>query len=325
MNVHQTRETAASNDLTAQVKRIAIELGADAVNAAATDRWVSPDYDQTSVHVYPHSGYLPTEILPSAKSFIMVAVRHLDGVLDTSVTPCKTTAVQGNFGYVYLNRQLHDITFGIAKWLENKMGYRSVPLGYNIGSRYDHKADEDDSVFGPAYGLFNMKRAAVLAGLGRKARNGLVASPEFGTKMRLGGVITAAPLVSDLLLEGDPCPKGCNICNNVCPTDAITPDGKVDHLRCFSDAGSQGKSYKELQTQFKKRYPPDVDGVDYRDNDFLAMDGRSHRFCRIACVAFCPLGERRMPDVVRRAKEFEAVAPKVELRDFPPGRWSTPE
>jgi epoxyqueuosine reductase QueG len=321
MNMRETLENAAGNNLTSQIKRKALEMGADLVKAAASDRWVSPiDYDETKVPVYPHRGYLPTEILPSARSFIVVAVRHLDGVLDTTVTACKTTGVQGNFGYVYLNRRLNDITFGIAKWLEDELGYRSVPLGYNIGSRYDHRADDDDTIIGPAYGLFSMKRAAVLAGLGRKARNGLVASPEFGTRMRLGGVITAAPMSSDPVLEGDPCPAACNICVNVCPTDAITRDGKVDHLRCYSDAGSQGTSYKELQAQFKKRYPPDVDGVDYRDNDFLAMDGRSNRFCRIACVAFCPLGERRMPDVVRRVNDFASVAPKVDLRGFPPRR-----
>jgi len=320
MNMRETLRGAAGTDLTARIKSKALELGADLVNTAAVERWVSADYDETKAHVYPHTGYLPTEILPSARSVIMIAVRQLDGVMDTSVTACKTTAVQGNFGYVYLNRKLSDVTFKIAQWLEDEFDYRSVPLGYNIGSRYDHRADVDTTIIGPAYGLFNMKRAAVLAGLGRKARNGVVASPEFGTRMRLGGVITAAPVTSDPVLEGDPCPVGCNICMKVCPTDAISPDGKVDHLRCFADAGSQGKTYKDIQTQFKKRYPPDVEGVDYRENDYLAMDGRSLRLCKVSCVAFCPLGERRMPDVVRRVKDFASILPKVELQDFPSGR-----
>jgi epoxyqueuosine reductase QueG len=126
MNVHQAVKSAVGNDLTSQVKRKALEFGADLVNTASTDRWVSPDYDETKVIVYPHSGYLPTEVLPSAKSFIMIAVRHLDGVLDTTVTGCKTAAVQGNFGYVYLNRKLSDVTFKIAQWLEDEFNYRSV-------------------------------------------------------------------------------------------------------------------------------------------------------------------------------------------------------
>lgn len=317
----QNAEVETTGNLALDVKRKASQLGADIVKAAPVDRWTAPvDFDETKVRVYPHSGYLPTELLPSARSFIVVAVRILDGVLDTTTTGCKTTSVQGNFGYVYLNRRLHDITHGLAKWLEEEGGYRSLPLGYNIGARYNHKADQDHTIIGPAYGLFNMKRAAVLAGLGRKARNGLVASPEFGTKMRLGCVITAAPLLSDPPLEGEPCPPRCDICARVCPTQALTPDGKVDHFRCFSDVGRLGFNYTKLKEEFKKRYPADLPGIDYTGNDYLAMDGAGNRMCKIACVALCPLGERRMPDIVRRVNTFGTVVPRVDLKDFPLGR-----
>jgi epoxyqueuosine reductase QueG len=305
------------DDLTATLKQKARALGADLVAMASVERWGSPPpFDPAKVLVYPHSGYRPQELMPSARSFIMVAVRLLDGVVDTATTACKTTGVQGNFGYVYLNRRLHDITFGLARWLEDEAGYRSVPLGYNIGSRYDSRADDDPSILGPAQGLFSMKRAAVLAGLGRKARNGLVASTELGTRMRLGCVLTAAPVSSDPLLEGDPCPHGCDVCVRACATGALTREGRVNHLKCFSDAGRRGTHYEELKAEFKKRYPPDAPGVDYTVNDFLAIDGGDNRMCRIACVALCPLG-RRLPDVVKRLKNFEEVVARVELRGFP--------
>lgn len=314
----ETSPRLKEHELTATLKQKARTLGADLVSAASVERWSTPPpFDAARVLAYPHTGYRPEELLPSARSFVMVAVRLLDGVVDTATTRCETTGVQGNFGYVYLNRQLHDVTFGLAKWLEDELGYRSVPLGYNIGSRYDTKADEDHSIIGPAQGLFSMKRAAVLAGLGRKARNGLVASPQFGTRMRLGCVLTAAPLASDPLLEGDPCPSGCDICARVCATDALTPEGRVNHLKCFSDAGRRGTHYEELKIEFKKRYPPAASGVDYTLNDFLSIDGGDNRMCRIACVAMCPLGTRRLPDVVKRVKDFDEVVGKVELRGFP--------
>lgn len=315
--MRQEGSTLTTRRLTSQLKRQAQELGADLVKAGPVERWGDPPpFDATKVRVYPHSGYLPTEVMPSARSFIVVAVRLLDGVVDHTTTPCETTTVQGNFGYVYLNRRLNDITFGLAGWLEDR-GYRSVPLGYNIGGRYNHLADEDESIIGPAYGVFSMKRAAVLAGLGRKARNGLVASPELGTRMRLGAVLTAAELEADPLLEGDPCLPECDICARVCPTDAISRDGRVSHLRCYSDAGRRGTSFEEIRAEFKKRYPPDLPGVDYTANDFMAIDGNSHRFCKIACQALCPLGEHWLPDVVRRAKRFQQVVPKAELHGFP--------
>ena len=300
-----------------RLKQWACELGADRVGVSSIERWNDPPpFDAARINVYPHSGYLPTDLMPSALSVVVVAVRILDGVADAMTSPWRTTGVQGNFGYVHLNRLLNDITFGLARWLEN-LGYRTMPLGYNIGSRYNHKADEDPTIIGPAYGLFSLKRAAVLAGLGRKARNSLIASPELGTRMRLGAVLTAAELEESPLLEGDPCPSGCHVCARVCPGEAISRDGRVSHLRCFSDAGSRGTSFAKIKEEFKKRYPPDLPGVDYITNDFLAIDGKGNRYCRTACMAMCPLGEHKIPDVVRRAKNFHNVVPKAALHGFP--------
>jgi epoxyqueuosine reductase QueG len=306
--------------LTDQLKQQAKELGADLVNTGLAEQWMDrSSTDMKALRVYPHSGYLPTELMPSCRSFIVVAVRLLDGVADTTITACRTTAVQGNFGYVYLNRRLHEISYGLAAWLEDR-GYRSVPLGYNIGTRYDHRADNDPGIIGPAYGLFSMKRAAVLSGLGRKARNGLVASKRLGTRMRLGAVLTTAKLNPDPPLEGDPCPEKCRICIDACPTQAITVEGRVNHLKCFSDAGRRGTLFDAIRTEFKKRYPPDLPEADYLLNDFMAIDGNGNRLCKNACTYMCPLGEYKIPDVVRRAKDFDNIVPKVSLKGFPTQR-----
>lgn len=315
---HDALRARRAATLTVELKRHAADLGADLVKTAPVTRWDDPPpFDAERVHVYPHSGYRPSELMPAAQSFIMVAVRLLDGVVDTTTTACRTTGVQGNFAYVYLNRRLHDITYGLACWLEER-GHRAVPLGYNIGARFDTRADDDPGIRSAAYGLFSMKRAAVLAGLGRKARNGLVASPELGTRMRLGGVLTAAVLEGDPLLEGDPCSPQCDLCVRVCPTRAISRDGRVSHLKCFADGGRRGTDYEALKSAFKKRYPPDRPGEDYTMNDFLSIDGGDNRVCKIACVAFCPLGEHRLPDVMRRVRGFDEVVTPVELRGFPP-------
>ncbi len=313
-----TDTEATISELTDEVKRQGHALGADESAVATVERWNEPPpFDARKVPVYPHSGHRPNELMPSTRSVVMIAVRLLDGVIDTTTTACRTTSVQGNFGYVFLNRRLNEITHGLAGWLEDQ-GYRSVPMGYNIGSRYDSEADADESITGPAYGLFSMKRAAVLAGLGRKAKNGLVANPKHGVRIRLGGILTQAPLGADPLLEGDPCPPGCDICWRVCPTRAISRQGRVSHLRCFSDAGRSGTDFETLKANFKDHYPPDRDGVDYTQNDYMAIDGFGNRFCRIACVTLCPLGKRPLPDVMRRVRDFAEVVPPVSLQGFPP-------
>ena len=313
-----TQTDSDSTALTDALKEKARELGADDVAVAPVARWKDPaPFDSEAVRVYPHSGHRPDELMPSAESVVMVAVKLLDGVLDTTTTPIKNTGVQGNFGYVFPNRRLSEITFGLAQWLEQN-GQRSVPMGYNIGSRYDHKADADLSNIAPAYSMFSMKRAAVLAGLGRKARNGLVSHDRFGTRIRLGGVLTAAPLTGTPLQAGAPCPPSCRICMGVCPTGAISDAGRVSHLRCFADAGRRGMDFKTLKAGFRQRYPSDRGDEDYTMNDYLAIEGNDNRICKIACVAFCPLGEKPMADVLRRARDFASIVPPVELSGFPP-------
>lgn len=316
--MEKKRRGRVTSDLTDGLKQKARDLGADDVAVAPAARWDhSPPFDPETVQVYPHTGYRPKELMPSARSVVMVALRLLDGVLDNTTTRCKNTGVQGNFGYVFLNRRLNDITYGLASWLED-CGHRAVPMGYNIGSRYDHEADADDSILSPAYGMFSMKRAAILAGLGCKARNGLVATKRHGTRIRLGGLLTAAVLTPDPLQEGDPCPPGCRICMRVCPTGAISREGRVSHLRCYADAGRRGIDFADLKAGFKQRYPSDQGAEDYTMNDYLAIEGNDNRICKIACVALCPLGERHLPDVMRRVRDFGEVVSPVELSGFPP-------
>jgi len=145
----------------------------------------------------------------------------------------------------------------------------------------------------------------------------LVSNQHFGTRIRLGGLLTAAPLTGNALLEGDPCPPSCRICMDVCPTEAISQTGRVSHLRCYADAGRRGMDFETLRASFKQRYPCDRGNEDYTMNDYLAIEGNDNRICKIACVAFCPLGERPMPDVMRRVADFASVCPPVELQGFP--------
>jgi epoxyqueuosine reductase QueG len=310
-------EDDEAKDLTHELKGLAQFLGAVITKVAPVARWDEPPpFDAEGVPVFPHTGLRPDELLPGAQSVVVVAVRYLDGLMEHLVTGCRTTSVQANFGYVHLNRKLHQITFRLAEWLE-ECGHRSLPLGYNIGTRYDPRRDRDARFPGGAYGMFSMKRAAVLAGAGRVARNGLVSSPEFGPRIRLGALVTTAGLAADPLLAGHPCPPGCDICARVCSTDAIGAGGRVDHLRCYADSGRRGTRYDAIKRDFKKRYPLDSGDVDYTVSDLAAIDGGDPRFCRIACMVFCPLGAHKLPDVWQAAKDFHRTVQKVALQGFP--------
>ena len=104
----------------------------------------------------------------------------------------------------------------------------------------------------------------------------------------------------------------------VCATAAISPQGQISHLRCYADGGRRGSNFEDLRASFKQRYPAADGSDDYTMNDYLAIEGNDNRVCKIACVAFCPLGKQRIPDVMRRVRGFDSVVPQVGLDGFPP-------
>lgn len=83
----------------------------------------------------------------------------------------------------------------------------------------------------------SVKRAAVLAGLGRVGRNSLVAHPTCGSNLRFGLLLTDADLAFDDPndpFESAPC-GDCRQCEEVCPGGAIS-DYRVDFSRCIIPA-----------------------------------------------------------------------------------------
>ena len=76
------------------------------------------------------------------------------------------------------------------------------------------------------------------AGLGRLAKCGLLVTPQWGTRILLGGVVTELKLEPDEKLSEDVCPSNCSDCIDVCPAEAIKGTGKVDHNLCIRYSSS---------------------------------------------------------------------------------------
>jgi len=68
-------------------------------------------------------------------------------------------------------------------------------------------------------GHLSHRAVAEVAGLGRRGRNNLLVTPQFGAQVRLVTVLTDAPLVPDAPLDAD-C-GACRRCLAVCPAGAI--------------------------------------------------------------------------------------------------------
>ncbi len=279
--------------LTGSVTRLTVELGSSAVGIAAVERFrCGEDKPTDDGCSYLPTGYTPEELLPGARSVIVVAALIPDGVLASNLTPIDTTYAFGNFGYVHLNRLLNSITFEVARHLEDS-GWSSLPLGACGAARCDRQSYEAGRTVGPLHGIFNLKRAAVLAGVGRRTRGGLVATPHHGTRIRLGAVITTANLQSSPVLEGTPCPPHCRVCVDTCPMEAISSEGRINHVACFSDKGRRGSTESESLDEMSRAFPVVGAQGGYLPHEHGAIDGFGNRVCRIACVAHCPLRKAR--------------------------------
>jgi epoxyqueuosine reductase len=126
-----------------------------------------------------------------------------------------------------------------------------------------------------------LKRAAVLAGLGRQGKNTVVISPVHGPRLRFSSVLTSAELEPDEPYTVDLC-RDCDVCIRACPTKALRPY-EIDIKRCMVYASENPGSDKvkddvrELERRMIKRPTP---------NSFLE--------CTI-CLDACPLGRGKTP------------------------------
>lgn len=281
------RRDRSGRKVSTNIEQIATELGADVVGIAPVERF----RQSGDIHDFPTylpTGYQPDELLPGARSVVAIAIKVLHGVVTSNLRPTDTTYAFGNFGYVHLNRLLNAISYDLARHLEEQ-SWASLPLGACGAIRFDRSAYEEGRTVGPLHGIFSLKRAAVLAGVGRRAKSGLVATEFHGTRVRLGAVITTARLTGTPVLQGAPCPTGCNLCSAACPMGAIGSDGQVNHVSCYSDQGRRGITERETVNELTKVFPLKGTRSGYLPSEHAAIDGFGNRMCRAVCMGVCPL------------------------------------
>lgn len=88
------------------------------------------------------------------------------------------------------------------------------------------------------WGLLSLVYWAEQAGLGKLTKCGLLANPNYGTRILLGGVVTTFGLEPTEKLSDELCPSNCLDCIEACPANAIEKTGKVDHGLCIRYSGA---------------------------------------------------------------------------------------
>jgi len=128
------------------------------------------------------------------------------------------------------------------------------------------------------------KRIALLAGIGCFGKNSLVLAPRYGPWLRIGLVLTDAPLESNEPFKKDLC-RDCVKCLRACPAGALT-QYRVNPDKCLVGATSAKNLTRRTRTLLDKYEP--------------TITAKSRVMCRI-CQMVCPYtpAERRRGTLVR--------------------------
>lgn len=81
-------------------------------------------------------------------------------------------------------------------------------------------------------GELSDRAVAERAGIGFSGKNCAVITPEFGSYVYLGELVTNIPFAPDEPVD-DSC-GDCNICVDACPTDALVQGGQLNAQRCIA-------------------------------------------------------------------------------------------
>ena len=249
------------------------------------------------------AGFRPTDLLPGARSVIVMAVRLPLGAVQAVFRAYEdglrsAQCIYGTHAYALPpNYHLKFAAYGLARFLE-KRGHVATPLPSGPGA-------------GGA--PFSHRHAAVAAGLGEFGWSGLVVTPEFGARNRFVSVITRAELEPDAPYSGPPLCNRCNKCVDACLVGAISGTrsksvelagrtheyGWVHFAKCR--VGAEGLTTKTLG--FKDLPLPDDPTMDDVEEARQHIDrrqigeailpaDRATWYCG-RCLAYCPAGSDR--------------------------------
>lgn len=98
---------------------------------------------------------------------------------------------------------------------ERKMDALAVKIAEQL------EAEGYESIGKLKTGILPHKTIALRAGLGFIGKNNLLITEQYGSALMLGKVLTTAPFATMSVLPQSPKCGACNICVDVCPTEAL--------------------------------------------------------------------------------------------------------
>ena len=172
----------------------------------------------------------PTKHMPDAKSVISVAVAY-PGL--EKYSPVGQGLPRGRFSFISRGRDYHAV---VREKLETLIKYI---LKAKPESKLMLMVDKEEIL---------EKALAVKAGLGWFGKNTLLVTPEYGSWVCLGELVTDIPFPVDRPMEGK-CGT-CRACIEACPTNALDKERNLDLDRCLASV-TQGRTLPDRETRIQ--------------------------------------------------------------------------
>lgn len=255
------------------VKETALASGADLVGIADTA-------------LMPGQAENFRRLLVGAMRVVVVVTRHSLSALNSPRNQVR------QFDTMHTYDECARAAHKVARRIEDQ-GYRAMAVPAFIP--LDMKAPRNGM-----RGEINWRDAAVHAGLGSWGENGLLVTRDFGSAVRLCGVLTDAPLDVDGPLAEDVCDH-CMECVKSCPTGALSGCGGIDKKKCGDHIFRYG--FRSFQGFMSDLFERDVkaraviDGVALRELWQNFMTGNYYYCfrCQTRCHSIGPESGGKIP------------------------------
>lgn len=165
----------------------------------------------------------PRFLLPSAQSIISFAIPYDRGGLREFFS--KSDWRPFSLGKKEITRRLYLISDHLVELLRIK-GFEALTVEVNNNFRPEPGA-RDVSEIVAMHPDFSHRYGAVAAGIGRLGWSGALMTPQYGSTVLLGSVLTSAKLNPDPILEENPC-DGCKMCVASCPVGMMNKKESVE-------------------------------------------------------------------------------------------------
>jgi len=203
----------------ADVKAMALELGADLVGIASADTLNAfppdPQWPQTPDRVSPH-----------CRSVIVIALN-----IPVAIFRCKLPVAVQYMDQTVL-RRMDKVAHRLARKLEQSGWPSFITAGQETDLRYKNGS----------YGRLSTRHLGIEAGLGTLGLEVNILTPEYGPRVYLTGILTELELEADGPMTEQVCiGESCSRCLYSCPTDAVQHFG-LDKRACSTAAQEFGYS-----------------------------------------------------------------------------------